>query len=365
MKVNSRLLLAFLEPLFIFQSRNSISPKHELADIVCDSASLTVTITGVAGAIRKKFTGAATFSLPFQLLVPIEVLHRTLKMIADTDISLEQQGNNLHIDTTTAHYQIGGEQYETQHFQTKPGGQIISAKALRTAIERVLPICSTDELRPAMCGVFFDASEKNNRATVATDGHRIAWFSYELNIDRSFIIHRESARLIIETLKTLDEVQVNFDENNIYFETPDTIFYGRLIRETFPAWRMVLPKFETPVLFNIEAGILKNAIKRMTVYATNSTQRILFHLNGQALQLQSANLDYGQEASETLNIDHQGADLTIAFNGPKVRDLLGMLDIADNETVGFKLNKSNQGAYITGAEDKNYTSFLMPLHLEA
>ena len=111
------------------------------------------------------------------IAVPARILLETLKNLPEQPVtfSIDEETYSIEISSDNGRYKLAGE--NSTDFPKIPevtdGYRVdISTDALSSAIANSIFATSSDELRPAMTGVFINLSETNT-TFVATDGHRL------------------------------------------------------------------------------------------------------------------------------------------------------------------------------------------------
>ena len=108
---------------------------------------------------------------------------------------------------------------------------------------------------------------------------------------------------------------------------------------------------------------MKNAVKRVSLLASEDTFKVKLELKDNRLLIHSANREEG-EANEVINdCNYSGVDLTIAFN---YRYLNSILSVIESDDVEMRMGKANEPALFFNVEDvENYSArfLLMPLRL--
>ena len=109
--------------------------------------------------------------------IPAKILIDTLKNLPEQPVtfSIDENNYNIEINSDNGRYKLAGE--NSADFPKVPeisdGYSFrVNANTLALAIGNTIFSTSTDELRPAMTGVFFRLSS-NSCTFVSTDGHRL------------------------------------------------------------------------------------------------------------------------------------------------------------------------------------------------
>ena len=109
--------------------------------------------------------------------IPAKILIETLKNLPEQPVtfSIDDQNYNIEINSDNGRYKLAGE--NSADFPKVPSisdgySSEINSDVLNSAISNTIFSTSTDELRPAMTGVFFKLASAGC-TFVSTDGHRL------------------------------------------------------------------------------------------------------------------------------------------------------------------------------------------------
>jgi DNA polymerase-3 subunit beta len=229
----------------------------------------------------------------------------------------------------------------------------ISSEVLSRAINNTIFATSSDELRPAMTGVYVNLGEKNT-TFVATDGHRLVRYrraDVKSENGNSIIIPRKALNLLKATLPSENsDVSIDFNMSNAFFKFGNIKMICRLIDERFPDFENVIPSSST-IKMTINRVDFLGSLKRISIYANKTTHQVRLKITGSELQVSAEDLDFSNEANERLSCEHEGEDIEIGFNA---KFLIEMLSNIGNETIKLSMSAPNKAGVILPAEkDKN------------
>ena len=187
--------------------------------------------------------------------IPAKILIETLKNLPEQPVtfSIDDENYNIEINSDNGRYKLAGE--NSADFPKVPEvsdgySTVINCEVLNTAISNTIFSTSTDELRPAMTGVFFRLSE-NSCTYVSTDGHRLVkYIRSDIKgdeVDHDMILPRKSLNLLKSVLpsdKSL-EIKLDFNASNAYFSFENVRMVCRLIDERYPDYDNVIPSDNT------------------------------------------------------------------------------------------------------------------------
>jgi len=297
--------------------------------------------------------------------VPAKILMDTLKSLPEQPItiSVDLESFVTEIHSANGHYKLAGE--NALDFPSIPTPQsgteiFIPADVLAEAISNTIFAVSNDELRPAMNGIFIEL-KGNHVNFVATDGNRlIRYRRNDINtpIESAFIVPKKALNLLKGALPNdKTEVAITFTSHNAFFSFNNTRTVCRLIEERFPEYENAIPQNNDKILIVNRQEIL-NSLKRLDIYANKATHLVRFKLGGSRLEILAEDIDFSNEASETIDCQYEGEAMEIGFNA---RYLIEMLSAIATEEVKITLSESNRAGIIMPAEQSEEEDILMLL----
>jgi DNA polymerase-3 subunit beta len=244
---------------------------------------------------------------------------------------------------------------------------MVNSEVLNSAISNTIFSTSTDELRPAMTGVFFRLSE-NSCTYVSTDGHRLVKYIRSDvkgdEVDHDMILPRKSLNILksVLPLEKSSEIKLEFNASNAYFSFENVQMVCRLIDERYPDYDNVIPSDNTNLVTLSKSEIL-GSLKRISIYANKTTNQVRFKITGSEILISAEDLDFSNEANERISCDHDGDDIEIGFNA---KFLIELLMNIDSDKVILKLSEPNKAGLIipeTMGENEEITMLVMPVML--
>ncbi len=302
------------------------------------------------------------------ITVPAKRLMDTLRALPDTSLVFhaDLDSNKVTMITETGEYNITGvtsEEFpkypdinESKSFQ-------ISSDVLRRAIHKTSFAVSRDELRPSLMGVLFRIREEN-LTTVSTDGHRLVKYdhgSFTSSIAADVIIPAK-ALAVLSKITDGDVVNVSLGGSYVRFTTGSTVLASRVIDETYPNFESVIPKENNNELV-ISREQLLSAIRRVSLYANNTTHQVRFSVRTNSLTVSAEDADAGSQAKENIACSYNNSDLDIGFNGNYIDDVLAHID---HDNVRFRFGTPTKAGIVEPEVQQGDDSLLMltmPLRL--
>lgn len=304
--------------------------------------------------------------------IPAKILIETLKNLPEQPVtfSIDDQNYNIEINSDNGRYKLAGE--NSADFPKVPGvndgySSDINSEILNSAISNTIFSTSTDELRPAMTGVFFRLAS-TGCTFVSTDGHRLVkYIRTDIKgdeVDHDMILPRKSLNLLKSILPTdkSSDIKLDFNASNAYFSFENIKMVCRLIDERYPDYDNVIPSDNSNTV-TITKSELLGSLKRISIYANKTTNQVRFKITGSEILISAEDLDFSNEANERISCEHDGDDIEIGFNA---KFLIEMLSNIESEKVILKLSEPNRAGLLIPEDindNEDITMLVMPVML--
>ena len=295
--------------------------------------------------------------------IPAKLLMDTLKSLPEQPItvSISNETFGVEITTNNGRFKIAGENpmdfpkapQVNRNFNIELDSHILAA-----AINNTLFATSTDDLRPAMTGVYIDIQE-DHTTFVATDGHRLIRYRREdikSTTPTTMILPRKALNLIKISLPS-DAVPVitEFSNSNAFFSFGNIKLICRLIDERYPDYENVIPK-ANPNKMVIERSKFLSSLKRIAIFSNKTTHQIRLKITAEELTISAEDLDYSNEAVEKIACEYIGEDMEIGFNA---KFLAEMLSNIGSSVVTLELSLPNRAGLIIPSDKEENEDILM------
>jgi len=283
---------------------------------------------------------------------------------------VSDQNYNIEINSDNGRYKLAGE--NSADFPKVPEvndgySSVLDSSVLHSAISNTIFSTSTDELRPAMTGVFFKLSSQSC-SFVSTDGHRLVkYIRTDVKgdeVEHDMILPRKSLNLLKSILPTekSSEIKLEFNAANAFFSYENVKMVCRLIDERYPDYENVIPGDNSNIITLDKSDIL-SSLKRISIYANKTTNQVRLKISGSEILISAEDLDFSNEANERISCEHDGDDIEIGFNA---KFLIEMLSNLNSEKISFKLSEPNKAGLIVPGEisdEEDITMLVMPVML--
>lgn len=302
--------------------------------------------------------------------VPARMLLDTLRNLPEQPITftIDTNTHSIEILSDNGRYNLAGEDAGDFPRPAEPKNTttlMFSSDVISNAISYALFAVSSDEMKPAMNGIFVNLSDGKTNF-VATDSHRLVRYRYEGtegNSNSSIIIPGKAFDQLKNALPSSpQEIQLEFNDTNVFFSFGNIKMVSRLIDERFPDYENVIPTSNDKTL-NIDRQQLLSSLKRISIYANKTSQQIRFKLENNNLLISAEDVDFSNEAKENLPCDYDGDALEIGFNG---KFLMEMLSNLNSDRVQFEFSEPNRAALLYPHEaggDEDVLMLVMPVML--
>ncbi len=354
--VSSSLLLKNLSALSGVLSASNTLPilddfLFELNDetLLITASDLETTMTVTVPTSKSEEPGSVT--------IPAKILLDTLKTFADIPVSftIDKETLGVEISAGEGKYKLIG--HSSDEFPQAPSLEDVTLLKIKSslllgAFNMTIFATGTDELRPVMSGVFCELTP-DNITFVATDAHKLVRYrrndaTSETSV--SFILPKKPLNQLRNILPGDDsEVRMDYNQTNVVFTFDNVKMMCRLIDGKYPNYEAVIPN-ENPNVLTIDRSSILNSIKRVAIFANQSTHQVRLKLSGKELILSSEDIDFYNEAKERLTCNYEGEDMEIGFNSRFIQEMLSNLN---TEQVKIKMSAPNRAGLILPVDTKN------------
>ena len=298
-----------------------------------------------------------------RVAIPAKILLETLKVLPEQPITFTVDENSFAVEITSAYgkYKLAGEDGEDFPNIPRPDDVdniTMQADQLSRAINKTIFATSTDDLRPAMTGVFCQI-DLDKTTFVATDAHKLVKYTFHgasNGVSTTFIIPKKALNLLKGALpNTSEAVTMSFDKSNAFFDFGETNMVCRLIDSRYPDYNAVIP-VDNPNTLTVNRSDFQLSLRRIAIYANKTTNQVILKIQPDSLNVSAQDLDFSNEAAEQLACTYEGEPLTIGFNA---RFLVEMLGVLESGEVKMELSGPTRAGILRPTEDGQDEEILM------
>ncbi len=365
--VSSSALLKQLQQISGVINANTVLPILEDFLFEIENSKLTVTATDLETVMKIHLDIEAKES--GKICIPAKILMDSLKNIPEQPLTFNIDKNYaVELTSDNGKYKVMGE--DPNNFPKEPEADeansfTMTSSGLVTAINKTIFAVSTDDLRPAMTGVFFELST-DGISFVSTDAHRLVKYTRkDVSCPQkdTFIVPKKPLNLLKSALPlNEDELEISYNSNHLFVKHGGTELVCRLIDARFPDYKVVIP-IDNPYVLCVNRTDFQGALRRVSVFSNKSTNQVALSISGSELQLASQDVDFSFEGNERMVCTYDGEDLVIAFNAKFLIEMLNGTDTAD---INMELSTSTKAGIIKPTEQdvsEELLMLVMPLML--
>jgi DNA polymerase-3 subunit beta len=362
--VTSSSLLKNLQQIGGIISTNNVLSVLEDFHFHLEGDKLTLTATDLETMMRVQME-VSNGEGDGRICIPSKIIMEYLKNLPDQPVAFNINVNDLSIDMTSnsGKYRIVGEKaddFPKEPAQVDTSEFGMSSISLIECINRTLFAVSTDTLRPAMTGVFFEMNA-DGLGFVSTDAHRLVQLrrsDVECPTTGGFVVPRKPLQQLRATLPTDESpLRLAYNGSHLFVTGGPVSLSCRLIDARFPDYRAVIP-VDNPYRLMVNRADFASALRRVNIFANKTTNQVLLDINGNSLAISAQDIDFSYEGNETLPCQYSGEDMKIAFNAKLMVEIVNNLD---GDEVVLELSTPSRAGIFRAVDKRDNEDLLMLL----
>jgi len=302
----------------------------------------------------------------FSFAISSKILIDSLKEISEQPLRFEIKKETYEM---TIFYQNGKYSMVGQNADEYPSAAVlgegavainIPTKVLSNGIACSLFATADDEVRPVMCGVYFDFTPENF-TIVASDGHKLVRcrdYSVVGAEKSAFILPKKPATLLKNLLgkEAQEEVAVEFDGRFATFDLGEYKLVSRLFEGRYPNYNSVIPQ-NNPHKLIVDRAALIGTLRRVAIFSSQ-VSLIKLHIESGKMIISAQNPDFSTAAEESITCNYDSVPMNIGFRASL---LIDMLNNIPGQDVVIELADPSRAGVIVPAEQGEKQELLMLL----
>ena len=363
--VSSSLLSSRLQTISrVINSKNTI-PVLDCILFELEGNKLTLTASDPDNTLNTSVE-VVDCSEDFSFAISAKILIDSLKEISEQPIRFEVKKDTLEI---TIFYQNGKYSLVGQNADEYPGAAVLGegavaisvpTKVLSSGISCSLFATADDEVRPVMCGVYFDFTPESI-TLVASDGHKLVRcrdYSVTGAEKSAFILPKKPATLLKNLLgkEEQEDVAVEFDGRFATFDMGDYKLVSRLFDGRYPNYNSVIPQ-NNPHKLTVDRTALISTLRRVAIFSSQ-VSLIKLHIEENKVVISAQDTDFSTSAEESIACSYEGASMNIGFSASFLIDILNN---TPGQEVVIELADPSRAGVIVPAEQVDKQELLMLL----
>ena len=363
--VSSSLLSSRLQTISrVINSKNTI-PVLDCVLFELEGNKLTLTASDPDNTLNTSLE-VVDCSEDFSFAISSKILIDSLKEISEQPIRFDVKKETLEI---TIYYQNGKYSLVGQNADEYPSAAVLGesavaitvpTKVLASGISCSLFAAADDEVRPVMCGVYFDFAP-DSITMVASDGHKLVRcrdYSVTGAEKSAFILPKKPATLLKNLLgkDEQEDVAVEFDGRFAIFDMGEYKLVCRLFDGRYPNYNSVIPQ-NNPHKLTVDRAALISTLRRVAIFSSQ-VSLIKLHLEDNKVVISAQDTDFSTSAEESITCSYEGASMNIGF---RASFLIDILNNTPGQDVVIELADPSRAGVIVPAEQVDKQELLMLL----
>ncbi len=357
--VNSQLFAKQLTSISGVLTNNNTVPIINCFHFKLEGNTLTVRTTDLETTLVSKIeveTGRNDENN--EIAVPSKLLLDILKLMDDAPLNFSSDPKTFSIEISSGDgkYSLAGnnpEAFPKMPSKENTSSVVLPASALTNAISKTIFAASTDEMRQQMSGIFCELTP-DGATFVATDAHKLVRYRRTdvlAEESTNFILPRKPMTLVKNILgsrKEDCEVLMEYNNTNVFFSFENFFIICRLVDGKYPNYEAAIPK-NNPNKLTIDRVAFLNTLRRVGLFASQSTHQIRLSLNQEELMTSAEDLEFANDAHEKIPCSYDGEPMEIGFNAKFLTEMILNLD---TEHVLMEMSIPNRAGIIFPINDE-------------
>lgn len=317
-------------------------------------------------------------------VAPAKLLADIVRSLEPGAVTIESEGEKVEIGAARSRFSL--RTFPVDDFPSLPEPPkpvtFLPASSLAGALRQVVRAASSDDARPLLTGVLI-AAEGGGIRLVATDSYRLAMRDIDGSdalTDSSQILVPARALAELQKLSVLGAatkeeasdradgegegtgsaptIGLSIGDHDVTFTSGDIKISTRLLDGSYPDYRQLIPS-EYPNRLHVGKDSLLDALRRVRLLVRDNTTPVRLSMRSGGVDLTVVSQEVG-DASETVDADFEGSELTIAFNPTYLID--GVEAVSGDEVL-LETVDATKPATVRAAEETNFRYLLMPVRV--
>lgn len=295
-------------------------------------------------------------------VLPAKIAVDIVRSLEGGAVEIETDGDAARISGGRSNFRLHTIPADEFPNLVEPDGEkvVLAAGHLADGLRQVVKAASRDESRPILTGVLL-AAEGQGLRMVSTDSYRLAVRDLPgttaLREGQTVLVPSRALDELARVLLDDTDVTLVLGERDASFQVGTFHLMTRLIEGEFPNYRGLIPTAQSNRMV-IDRASLLDAVRRVRLMARENSPVRLAMSDGQ-LELRAVTLDVG-EATEQLDAEYTGDELTVAFN-PEY--LVDGLEVTPGEQISLETMDSLKPALLRPIDDSDFLYLLMPVRV--
>ena len=343
------------------------SSKGSLPILEClllDAKGDTLTLTGSNLDITISVPVEVDLEQPGKIAINKKSLMEFVSKLPDGNVYIEQRAGEVlsfqyGLGSETCLKGVCADEYPEMINVDEKNKITIKGKQLKQMLRQVLPAISTEEIKPFLTGVLFEA-KSTSLNLVALDGFRMVISSTTLQEAADVKILPPGKHLeVVMALIDDGDVEIYSSQNNVLFKMGAMTVTSRMIEGEFINYKQIIPT-EQKISAKVKTEQLLECVDRAAIISAEASNKVIT-LNFTEKKLEIvAEGPYGK-ADEQLDAEIKG-EIEIGFNS---KFLLDCIKAVDEEEVLIEASSPISPVTLKPIKaEGTFTALILPCRLK-
>lgn len=296
--------------------------------------------------------------------IPARKIHDICKLLSNSNVQLNTEDNIAVIKAGKSKFKLQTlppEDFPNSPKLSEPTELLIPQRQLKHLFSKASFCIATNDVRYFLNGLLLEIGE-GKMSFVGTDGHRMAVSQHDFTSEQAtrVIIPRKAIMELAKILTDSEEqIKITMDSNHIRFKLSDSLaMTSKLISGDFPNWQGIIPPNPDKIVM-VEAAALKQSLTRASILSNEKFKGVRLVLSPNLLAINASN-SLHEAAEEILEVEYDGEELEIGFNGTY---LIDALNAVTTKMAKISLSDANTSCLITDDDSDNDMFIVMPMRI--
>lgn len=237
----------------------------------------------------------------------------------------------------------------------------VPAQEFKEMITHTIFAVSQDEQRIYMNGVYVEKKD-DELILVATDGRRLSFIKKQLAGIPDFessIVPPKIFNILLKRMPNEGTIQIAIVDKVAFFHFGNYNFTSVLIDGTFPNYQRVIPE-EQKYSFEVDKKDLFDALKRVSLFVEQKSNRVYFKLTPGVLSIRSQESEVG-DANEEIPCQYDGDEVEMAFNYVFIEE---PMKVINTDRLKFEFSEYMKAVTLKSVPEADYFHIIMPMQRE-
>jgi len=338
------------------------SPLPILSHILMEARDAALVLTATDLEVGLRMTYDCNVSEPGTVAIPSKKIHEIVRELSSGIVKIRlTEAQRIEISSGHSDFQLVGmdaSDYPAWSTVDEVPTASIQADKLLSMIDRTVFASSSDDSRFNLNGVLFE-KEENRTKMVATDGHRLALTSQELDLplENKVLVPKKGLQELKRLLDGLKgEVLIGFEPKNLIIRTPRLVMTIRLIDGEYPDYRKVIPDSSDRIIKVSRLNLLQG-LRKAAILTSERNKGINVDVSRNQIEVSATHPDLGM-AKDVVDAEYEGEAFAFIVN---VTYLIEALGVIDTDVLTMEYLKEGAPVILRPYPSKEYFNLVMPM----